>query len=165
MSDLQSKSSEEIADIIRGLGNDYEDYGDLFESSDIDGATIESLSIDEIADFVKDMNITNTVHRAKIKGTIKKLIQENDSKASTDGINININNTNNNASSGQFVEDHNITFYYGDEKTEGIFTGTLNNYGTPHTGKVVFDDDECQREYIGDFKEGTFLKIKFIRNF
>ena len=76
MSDLQSKSSQEIADIVRGLGDDYEDYGDLFESSDIDGATIESLSIDDIADFVKDMNITNTVHKAKIKGTIKKLIQE-----------------------------------------------------------------------------------------
>ena len=151
MSDLQSKSSEEIADIIRGLGNDYEDYGNLFESSDIDGATIESLSIDEIADFVKDMNITNTVHRAKIKGTIKKLIQENDSKASTDGINISINNTNNNASSGQFVKDYKVAFYYKDEKTEGIFTGTLNNYGTPHTGKVVFGS----WEYIGDFKEGA----------
>jgi hypothetical protein len=76
MASLSSKSSSDIADIIRCLGDDYKQYGSLFESNDIDGSTIDALDIDEISDFVKDMNITNTVHRAKIKGTIKKLIED-----------------------------------------------------------------------------------------
>ena len=111
---LESLSSEEVSNIIRSIGNDYEEYGDMFESNDIDGSTIEALEIDEINDFVKDMNITNTVHRAKIKSTIKNLIRDY-TKASTsaDGININIANTNNNnVENGRFVTKYELKFDY-----------------------------------------------------
>ena len=166
MSGLSSKSAEDISNIIRRLGDDYEEYGDLFEESDIDGSTIDALDIDEISNFVKDMNITNTVHKAKIKGTIKKLIEENRNNTKADGININIANTNNNnVSDNQFVKRYEVSFQWSSKPGERgksfdcLFTGTLNKNGTLCNGKLDFPketNDNNPIYYIGNFHDDKF---------